>query len=127
MGGTVNQYMFSQALADQSMRGCRSVHQLRLHHGFHHLILSKQLVTVYGVRVDVQGGPDIGMPQHGLYCLDVGLGLGDQVGCQGMAEVVEAETTPIIGREYPCLHRRRTQIILRHDGTRAGLPAVELE
>jgi len=39
-----------------------SVHQLRLHHGFHHLILSNQLIPVYGVRVDVLGVTDIGMP-----------------------------------------------------------------
>jgi hypothetical protein len=50
-----------------------SVHQLRLHHGFHHLILSDQLVPVDGVRVNVQSGTDIGMPQHGLYRLDVSL------------------------------------------------------
>jgi hypothetical protein len=40
---------------------------------------------------------------------------------------VEAETTPIFWRKYPCFNRRWTQIILRHDGTRARLPAMELE
>jgi hypothetical protein len=63
-----------------------SVQQLRLHHGFHYLILSGQFVPVDSVRVDVQSGTDVGMPQHGLYCFDVGFGLGDQVGCQGMAQ-----------------------------------------
>jgi hypothetical protein len=85
-----------------------SVHQIRLHHGFHHLILSDQLVAIYDVRVDVQSGADIGMAEHGLHCLDVALGLGDQVVRQGMAEIVEAKTTPIFCREYPCLDRCRT-------------------
>src|SRR5438552_3352437 len=44
-----------------------------------------------------------------------------------MAEVVEAETTPIFCRKYPCLYRRRPQIILRHDGASARLPAMQLE
>jgi hypothetical protein len=53
-----------------------------LNHGFHHLILSNQLVPVDGVRIDVQSDTDIGMPRHGLYHLDVGLRLGHQVGGQ---------------------------------------------
>jgi len=76
-----------------------SVHQARLHHGLRHLILRYQLVPVDGVRVDIQSSADVGMPQNGLYRLNVGLGLGDQVGSQGVAEVVEAESTPIVGRE----------------------------
>ena len=104
-----------------------SVQQLRLHHGFHYLILSGQFVPVDSVRVDVQSGTDVGMPQHGLYCFDVGFGLGDQVGCQGMAQIVKAETSSIFCLKYPCLHSRWTQIILRHYGTRARLPAVQLE
>jgi len=53
-----------------------SVHQSRFHHhGLHHLVLSDQLVSVDGVRVDVQSRADIGMPQHGLNRFDVGFGL----------------------------------------------------
>jgi hypothetical protein len=36
------------------------------------------------VRV-VQGGTDVGTAQHGLYGLDIGLGLGDHVGLERMA------------------------------------------
>jgi hypothetical protein len=68
-----------------------SVHQPRFHHGLHHLTLSHQFVPVDGMRVDVQSGTDTGMPQHELCRVDVGLGLGDQVGCQGMSEIVEAD------------------------------------
>jgi len=39
--------------------------------------LSDQFVAVDGVRVDIQGSADVGMPQNGLYRLNVGLGLGD--------------------------------------------------
>jgi hypothetical protein len=40
------------------------------------LILGNQFVSADGMRVDVQSGADIGVPQHGLYRLDVGFGLG---------------------------------------------------
>jgi hypothetical protein len=43
-----------------------------------------------------------------------------------MAEIVEAETTPIFFCQYSHLQRRRRQIILRHDGTRARLTAMQL-
>ncbi len=96
-----------------------SVHQLRLHHGFHHLILSNQLVPVYGVRVDVQSGTGVGMPQHRLDRLDVGLGRCDQVGCLGMAEVpLRMEISEAVGKR---LRGRRRSLRQRSDVLRDAL------
>jgi len=42
-----------------------------------------------------------------------------------MAQVVEPETTAIFCPEDSQPHRRRTKVMLRHDGTRARLPAMQ--
>jgi hypothetical protein len=54
-----------------------SVHQIRFHHRYHNLILSNQLVIFNGMRVRVQSGTAVSVPQHSLDGLDVSLCLRD--------------------------------------------------
>src|SRR5690348_4703920 len=92
--------LHSSMSSRNSREGC-SVHQPWLQHRFHHLILSNQFVAINRVRVYVQSRSDVSVTQHGLHGLDVGFGLGDQIGSERVAEIMKSEATPVIWGEDP--------------------------